>query len=141
VKVNDAGIALLKSFESCRLKSYQDVVGIWTIGWGHTGGVGPDMEISQEEADGWLSAELSEVSMSVQKLIEVELNENQFSALVSFAYNVGTGNLKYSTLLKHLNAGDFAAAADEFLRWDKAGGKRYAGLARRRIAERALFLA
>jgi lysozyme len=140
-KVNQAGIALIKKFESCRLTAYQDVVGIWTIGWGHVSDdIEEGQEITQDEADQLLREDLDEFEDGVSQLVKVELTDNQFAALVAFSYNVGLNNLKQSMLLRCLNMHNAKDAADQFLRWDHAGGKVVAGLTRRREAERELFL-
>ena len=132
-------IAFIKSFEGCRLKAYLDSVGVPTIGWGRTKGVHLGMEITREQADAYLLDELAnEYGASVQRLVTVPIDDDQFSALVSFHYN--TGALAKSTLLKKLNAGDFAGASQEFLKWDHAGQKVLPGLTRRREAERKMFL-
>ena len=140
MKTNQAGINLIKSFEGCKLKSYQDVVGVWTIGYGSTG---PDirgpMSWTQEQADARLAHDLVKFETGVSNCVKVELTNNQFAALVCFAYNVGLGNLQSSTLLKKVNLDDTQAAAAEFLRWNKAGGNVIAGLTRRRQAESDLF--
>ena len=144
-KINAAGLELIKHFESLRLKAYQDSVGVWTIGWGHTGlshndgTVFEGREITESEAEELLKHDVSKFEEAVANNISVELNENQFSALVSFTFNVGDGNLQRSTLLKKLNQKAHFAASKEFKKWNKAGGKRLAGLVRRRISERNLF--
>lgn len=140
MKTSPAGIALIQSFESCRLMAYRDSVNVLTIGWGHTGKVWPGMTITQEQADALLSADLARFEAGVAKLAKVSLAQHEFDALVSFAFNCGLGNLESSTLLRKLNAGDKAAAGAEFPRWNKAGGKVLRGLTRRREAERAMFL-
>jgi lysozyme len=141
MKINSKGLDILKQFEGLRLKAYQDSVGVWTIGYGETRGVKPGMVITEAEAEEMLKNSLEEFEAGVAALTsQVHVTDNQFSSLVVFAYNVGLGNLKSSTLLRKLNLGDFKGAADEFLRWDKAGGQKLAGLTRRREAERALFL-
>ena len=142
------GIALLKKFEGCRLTAYPDPGtggAPWTIGYGWTYPVDgkqvkPGMTIDQTTADRLLKTGLVSYENDVLKLVRVKLTQGQFDALVSFAYNVGSRALSTSTLLKKLNAGDIKGAADEFLRWNKAGGKVLNGLTRRREAERALFL-
>jgi len=127
------------------LEAYQDSVGVWTIGWGHTGlsegegNVFSGQIISAEEAETLLIKDLAVFEDAVQKLAKVELGSNQFSALVSFAFNLGETNLKQSTLLRKLNANDNFGAAKEFKKWNKAGGRRLAGLLRRRLSERNLF--
>lgn len=136
------GLSLVKSFEGLRLTKYQDVVGKWTIGYGHL--ILPSESfpapITESQAEALLRKDLSISEAGVSNLVKVPINQNQFDALVSFTFNLGVGNLQNSTLLKKLNAGDKQGAADEFLRWNKAGGKEVAGLTRRRAAERSLFL-
>lgn len=133
-------IRLLKAFEGLYLRAYQDSVGVWTIGYGTTAGVRSGMVISEAEAEALLRKDLDRFEGVVRSLVTVPLTDDQYSALVVFAYNVGDGALGGSTLRKRLNGGDYGAAADEFLRWDKAGGRSLLGLSRRRRAERALFL-
>lgn len=139
--VNDAGVALVREFEGCRLDAYRCPAGIPTIGYGATG---PDirmgMKWTQEEADERLAEDLARFAEGVERLVLVDLTDNQFAALVSFAYNVGLGALAGSTLLRELNAGDYEGAADQFPRWSKGGGRVLPGLVRRRAAERDLFL-
>lgn len=139
MKINEAGLNLIKDFEGCRLKAYLCPAGVWTIGYGHTQGVKPDMVISQLQAERFLRQDLKRFEDAVTSLVKVPITPNQFSALVSFAYNVGTGALYDSTLLRKLNKKDYKGAANEFLRWNKAGGKVLPGLTRRRIAEKDLF--
>jgi lysozyme len=141
MQISNNGLSLLKQFEGVRLKSYQDSVGVWTIGYGRTGQtIVPGQAISLKQADQFLVQDLGRVEMVINKLVTVKLNQNQFDALVCFSFNVGTGALASSTLLRLLNSGDYAGAAEQFLRWDKAGGEVLAGLSKRRAAERALFL-
>ncbi|MEO9385901.1 lysozyme [Chromobacterium phragmitis] len=140
--INAAGLNLIKQFEGLRLIAYQDAVGIWTIGYGHTGpDVAPGKAITQLQADQLLQNDLARFESGVSNLVKVPLNANQFSALVSFSYNLGLGNLQSSTLLRLLNQRDYAGAAGQFPRWDKAGGRVLPGLSRRRLAEQALFQA
>lgn len=139
------GLTLLKSFEGCELTAYQDPVGIWTVGYGWTQPVngkpvGKGMIITQETADRLLQTGVIQYEKGVTRLLSVTVNQAQFDALVDFAYNLGVKALEGSTLLKKLNAGDYAGAADEFPKWDKAGGKVLNGLVKRRAAERAFFL-
>lgn len=138
--MNDAGIALVKSFEGCKLKAYRCPAGVLTCGWGTTDGVTEDAEWTQEEADQRLLEDLSIFETRVKKLLQREPTSNQLSALVSFAYNVGTMNFRTSTLLRKFNAGDIAGAAEQFPLWNKAAGKVLPGLIARRAAEQALFL-
>jgi len=139
-KINRDGLRLLKAFEGLRLRAYQDSVGVWTIGYGTTSGVRPGMVITEAQAEDLLKRDLNRFERAVNDLVTVPLTDDQFSALVTFAYNVGEGALADSTLLRLLNQGDYRGAADQLLRWDKAGGQALAGLTRRRRAERALFL-
>lgn len=140
MKANTATINLIKSFEGCKLTTYADSVGVLTIGYGHTG---PDVHrgkvITQSQADDLLAADLARFETGVTNLVKVTLTANQFGALVSFAYNLGLGSLGGSTLLKKVNAKDFAGAKLEFSKWDHAGGKVLAGLTKRRAAEAVLF--
>lgn len=139
--ISEKGLALIKQFESLRLATYKDSVGIPTIGWGHTGPeVKMGQKITQEEAVRLLRADVARFEKAVGRVVRVVLNQNQFDALVSFSFNVGAQALEDSTLLKKLNAGDVQGAADQFPRWNKAGGEVLAGLTRRRAAERSLFL-
>jgi lysozyme len=141
VKISDAGIAHLKKFEGCRYETYLDIGGVPTIGFGHTG---PDVQmgmcINEEEAERLLRLDLASAEKCVTDLVEVWVSQCQFDALVSFAYNIGCGALKHSTLLKKLNGGDHEGAALEFPRWNKVRGRVVNGLTRRREAERDLFL-
>lgn len=145
MEMSKNGLALLKSFEGCELTAYQDSVGVWTIGYGWTQPVNgkpvsKGMTISQDTADSLLCSGVVQYEKGVTGLVKVAANQNQFDALVDFAYNLGGKALEGSTLLKKLNAGDYAGAADEFPKWNKAGGKVLNGLVKRRAAERSLFL-
>ena len=145
MQTSEKGIALIKQFEGCKLTAYQDSVGVWTIGYGWTQPVDgkpirAGMTIKQETAERLLKTGLVSYESDVSRLVKVGLTQGQFDALVSFTYNLGARSLSTSTLLRKLNAGDYAGAADEFLRWNKAGGKVLNGLTLRREAERALFL-
>lgn len=145
MQTSDKGISLIKQFEGCKLTAYQDSVGVWTIGYGWTQPVDgkpirAGMTIKQQTAERLLKTGLVSYESDVSRLVKVGLTQGQFDALVSFAYNVGARALSTSTLLKKLNAGDIKGAADEFLRWNKSGGKVMPGLTNRRKAERALFL-
>ncbi|MDV0895538.1 lysozyme, partial [Enterobacter cloacae] len=143
MQTSEKGVALIKEFEGCKLTAYQDSVGVWTIGYGWTQPVDgkpirAGMTIKQETAERLLKTGLVSYESDVCRLVKVGLTQGQFDALVSFTYNLGARSLSTSTLLRKLNAGDYATAADEFLRWNKAGGKVLNGLTRRREAERAL---
>jgi lysozyme len=146
-KTSKAGIDLIKSFEGLFLKPYLDPIKIPTIGYGiikYPNGKAvtmADPAITEAQATEYLEHEVSEKAANVERMTKVALNDNEFGALVSFAYNVGWQALEKSTLMRLLNASaDRVAVADQFLRWDKAGGKVLAGLTRRRQAERSLFL-
>jgi len=130
---------IVTNFEGLRLKAYQDSVGVWTIGYGHTLGVKPGQQITENRAIELLYKDVERFEKSVNRLIEVPLTQYQFDALVSFSFNVGGYALKTSTLRKVLNEGDYAAAANQFKRWIYAGGQKLRGLERRRRAEAALF--
>lgn len=139
-KINPAGLELIKHFEGYRGEAYLCPAGVWTIGWGTTLGVRRGQKTTPAEAESFLKRDLEKFEQQVAELVKVPLTSNQFSALVSFAYNCGVGALKSSTLLKKLNASYYLGAAEEFLRWNKVNGKPFAGLTRRRVAERSLFL-
>ncbi|EAT8301107.1 lysozyme, partial [Salmonella enterica] len=141
-------VALIKTFEGCRLKAYPDPKtggAPWTIGYGWTGKVDgkpvtPDTVIAQETADRLLKTGLVSYERDVSRLVKVKLTQGQFDALVSFVYNLGARAFSGSTLLRKLNAGDYDGAAGEFMRWVSPGTEVEAGLRRRRQAERDLFL-
>ena len=138
--INSEGVNLIKSFEGMELEAYLDPVDVWTIGYGHTKTVEPGMVITEAKAEELLRQDLQEFEEAVTEAVEVSINPNQFSALVSFCFNLGADSLFQSTLLKLLNQGDFQGTADQFPRWNKAGSQVLEGLTRRRKAERALFL-
>ena len=132
---------LVKTFEGCRLKAYADPVGIMTIGWGSTGDdVYPGLTWTQEQADDRLTSDVHTFASEIDDMGLGVLTEHQRGALLSFAYNVGAGALRGSTMARRIKSGRFADAADEFLRWTKAGGRELPGLVRRRKAERAVFM-
>ncbi len=138
-EINAAGLALIKQFEGLRLQPYRDVAGFWTIGYGHKLNHAPDPNwtITEEEAETILKADLQMTQLGVAKALNVPVSDNQFSALVAFAFNVGLGAFQKSTLLHLLNNG--SNPSSEFDRWDKANGQVVAGLANRRQAETNLF--
>ncbi len=142
MKSSPACHALIKSFEGFATKAYLDVAGVWTIGYGTTGGVKPTDVIDEPAATARLVSECTTIGTALSAAIKVPVTQNQFDACVSFSYNLGIGAFKGSTLLKKINAKDFAGAAAEFPKWVNAGKppKPLAGLARRRKAERDLFL-
>lgn len=141
MKTSQKGIDLIKEFEGTVLKVYKDAVGLPTIGIGHLIKKGEVFTtLTQQQAEELLAKDLKQFEEGVSTSVKVALTQNQFDALVSFAFNLGIGNLNSSTLLKKLNVGDIQGAADQFPRWNKAGGKTLAGLTRRRLAEKELFL-
>lgn len=140
MRTSQVGIDLIKNSEGLRLSAYQDSVGVWTIGYGATRTVVAGMSITVDQAERMLQNDISRFEPGLDTLVKVSLNQHQWDALMSFVYNLGAGSLASSTLLKMLNAGDYAGAADQFLRWNKAGGNVLAGLTTRRTAERKMFL-
>jgi lysozyme len=142
MKINAAGLELIKNFEGLSLSPYKDAAGLWTIGYGH---LIRDHEffrplITQPEADELLIRDLAAAESAVSALCKVPLTSNQFSALVSFVFNLGATRLQSSTLLRLVNQGQHDLAACQFLRWTKAGGRELPGLLRRRRAEAKLYL-
>ena len=133
------GLRLTELFEGDVLTAYQDQRGTWTIGYGHTAGVHPGQTITQAEAEALLAADIESAVRTVNEAVAVTLTQAQFDALVDFAFNVGAGNFRRSTLLKEVNAGHFPEAAAQFNLWDHCGGVVNAGLLRRRRAEAAEF--
>ena len=149
MRVNERTLELIKLFEGLRLKAYKDAAGVWTICYGHTSRAGsprvkPGMKLTKAECDEILRRDVERFADHVAKAIKPEilarLNENQFGALVSFAYNVGIGNLRRSSVLRAVNEGRFNDVPRLLMRWTKAGGKRLRGLVRRRRAEGRLWL-
>ena len=139
MKIGSTGVDLIKHFESCKLTAYQDSVGIWTIGWGHTGSVKKGDIWTQGEADNILLNDLDKFEGYVNQYVKVPLTQNQFDALVSWTFNLGPGNLKSSTMLTKLNEKKYDEVPSQMKRWNKAGGKVLHGLERRRNAEAAMF--
>jgi lysozyme len=162
--VCDAAVNLVKQYEGIpgfgdgtgTIRPYLDPVGIWTIGWGHAISSGGHFlrgnaalaevkalypaGLTVAQAETLLQSDLMQAGAGVLALVTVALNDNQYGALTSFAFNLGIANLRSSTLLNMLNAGNFAGAADQFLRWCHANGQALPGLLKRRNAERSLFL-
>src|SRR5215211_5267649 len=157
-EINQAGLEMIKSFEgipdgdpsTINLDPYIDPVGVWTIGWGHAISVGGSLlrgtnnrararalypgGLTLRQAEDLLRADLMDTCRDVQSLVSVPMTDNQFAALVSFTFNLGLGNLRRSTLLRLVNQGDFSLAAQEFKKWNRAGGRVLRGLTRRREA-------
>ena len=139
---SERGLALTKSFEGLHLEAYRDCAGVWTIGYGHTGAaVLAGSVIDAVEAEQLLRADIAEAVACVNRVVIAEISQSQFDALVDFCFNAGRGNFAQSTLLRKVNAEDFAGAAAQFGLWVHAGGEVVPGLVRRRKAEAALFVA
>ena len=142
-KVNAATLAHIKASEGLRLSSYPDPGSKngepWTIGYGSTSGVRKGMTITKEQAEARLVQDLTHAEDTVSRLVMVPLNDNQFGALVSFVFNIGSGAFASSTLLRKLNAGDYAAVPAQLARWNKNDGSVMAGLTKRRPAEAKLW--
>ena len=139
MKTSAEGIALIKKFEGCELEAYQCSANVWTIGYGHTRDISEGDTCTQAEADEMLVDDLQEFEGYVNELVDAELTQSQFDALVAWVYNLGPTNLKSSTLLKRLNEDDMADVPHQIRRGNKAGGKVLDGLIRRREAEALLF--
>jgi lysozyme len=158
MKISKNGMDLIKKFEGVRLRPYRCPAGLWTIGVGSV--MYPEQlrmkmpermkfclkpehfrDFTEEEVDELFRHDLARFERGVSRLINVELEQSKFDALVSFAFNVGLGNLQASTLRSKINRGDIDGAANEFPKWRRAGGKILKGLVRRRQAEQILFLA
>jgi lysozyme len=140
VRTSPRGVKLITDFEGFRATAYQDVVGVWTVGYGFTKGVKKGDKITRAQADARLREELVEYEQGVWRACRIPPNQNQFDALVCFAFNVGVAGMTKSSVIKAHNRGDYIAAARAFGLWNKAGGKVWPGLTRRRAAEAALYL-
>lgn len=143
--VSPSGVDLICNFEGLRLKAYDDGVGVWTIGYGTTKypngiRVKKGDTCTLEQAKAYMQNDLKAFERTVNDAVNVSINQNQFDALVSLAYNIGATAFKNSTLVKRLNEGNYNAAANQFNVWVNAGGKHMQGLVNRRAAERTLFL-
>ena len=146
MSVSNLGVDLICGFEGKRLVAYDDGVGVWTIGFGTTiypNGIKVKKgdTCTEAQAKEYMAHDLKKFELAVNGAVNIPLNQNQFDALVSLAYNIGTGAFNKSTLVKKLNAGDIRGAADQFDVWVNAGGKRMQGLVNRRAREKALYLA
>ena len=145
MSVSDLGVDLICGFEGKRRVAYDDGVGVWTIGFGTTiypNGIKVKKgdTCTEAQAKSYMAHDLKKFEQAVNGAVNIPLNQNQFDALVSLAYNIGTGAFNKSTLVKKLNAGDIRGAADQFDVWVNAGGKRMQGLVNRRAKEKELFL-
>lgn len=137
--INAAGLALVRAYEGLRLEAYQDGGGVWTIGYGHTHGVKQGDTISAARAEHMLEADLMAAEAAVRRLVKVPLTDNQFSALVSFVFNVGDAQLAKSTLLRKLNDSGHGKVPACLKSWIFDNGKVQPGLVKRRAAEAALW--
>ena len=146
MRVNRAALDLIKEFEGFRSETYRDIAGVLTIGYGTTSAAGvgivpvPGMSITKAEAEWYLQKAVDKFAAQIAKYITAPINENEFGAFVSLAYNIGPTAFRKSSALRHFNAGDKTRAANNIRLFNKAGGKVLKGLVRRREAERALFL-
>jgi lysozyme len=142
-KINDDGLKLIKQWEGLRTTAYRDTGGVLTIGYGHTSDatypVKLGMVVTEAKAEEMLRYDLSEAEETVERLVKVPLNDNQFATLVSFVFNLGEPQFSTSTLLKKLNAGDYGAVPAELARWVHDNGKKIDGLVNRRAAEAGLW--
>ena len=139
MNISDEGLSLIKHFEGCELKAYRCAANVLTIGYGSTKGVTEDMEITQEGAEELLQEEMHEYEGYINDMVKVPLEQHQFDSMVSWVFNLGSGNLSSSTLLKKLNNSEYDEVPEQIKRWNKAGGKVLEGLVRRREAEALLF--
>ncbi|NMA65369.1 MAG: lysozyme [Clostridiaceae bacterium] len=139
MKTSQNGINFIKRHEGLRLKAYQDVAGVWTIGYGSTGGVREGDTINEVQAETLLSEDLRTAEREVNRH-KLNINQNQFDALVSFAFNIGTGAFRNSTLLKRIKIDvNHPDIPNQFNRWIYGGGKVLPGLVRRRNEEAKLY--
>lgn len=139
-KTSPKGITLITKYEGLRLKAYRCPAGVWTIGYGHTEKTFSGEEITLQEAYKRLYVDLIRFERTINNCVKVEINQNQFDALVSLTFNIGTNAFLKSYLLQKLNEGNYAAAANQFLLWVNANGKKLEGLVKRRQEEKELFL-
>ena len=140
-----AGLVLITFYEGIETTAYQDSVGVWTIGVGHTNAAGapevvPGMTITEEQAFDILANDIGQYEQAVNQYVTVTLNQFQYDALVSWTYNLGAGSLASSTMLKVLNSGDYWNTIHELLKWDNAGGEQLRGLTRRRGSSAGYFM-
>ena len=140
MQISEEGLSIIKKFEGCELESYLCPAGVWTIGYGHTKGVKEGDKINKEEAEYLLQEEMIEYESYINDLVEVPLQQHMFDALVSWVYNLGSGNLQSSTLLRVLNEGKYDEVPAQIRRWNKSNGQVLEGLVRRREAEAVMFM-
>ena len=139
MKISEDGLELIKKFEGCETSAYQDSVGVWTIGFGHTKDVEEGQTCSIEDAESMLADEMDEYEGYINDMVRVDLQQHEFDSLVAWVYNLGPTNLGESTMLKVLNGGQFDRVPNEMNRWTRAGGEILEGLVRRRQAESLMF--
>lgn len=132
---SDLAIHLVQEYEGYRSKAYICPAGIWTIGFGHTGGVKEGQTITEEEAINLLKQDLAKTQNELSNTVQVPVSKNQFIALMSFTFNIGITKVRTSTLMKYLNQGEYALAGKQLLRWVYANGVKLPGLEKRREAE------
>lgn len=140
MRISENGVSLIKRFEGFRTKAYLCPANVWTIGYGHTKTTKAGMIVSSAKAEELLREDLKGFEKAVNQLTKVPLTQNQYDALVSFAFNIGVSAFGNSTLLKILNKGNYTQAAQQFFKWVNANGKKLPGLERRRLAEHDLFM-
>lgn len=137
--ISTAVVSLISHFEGCKLTAYLCPAGVWTIGYGHTHGVKEGDTCTVAQANAWLAEDIGPIDGLISRLVTVPLKQHQRDALACLIFNIGSGNFENSTLLRKLNAGDYAGAAEQFGRWNRAGEHVLPGLISRRAAERSLF--
>jgi len=139
MRCNDKGLAIIRKWESLRLKAYKCSADVWTIGWGHTKGVKQDDVCTIEKANEYFKEDLEEKELQINNL-NLQLTDNEYSALISFIFNIGIGNFTKSTMLRLLKQNKKIEASNEFQKWNKCKGETLDGLTKRRRDERDLFL-
>lgn len=140
LRLNKTGLDLIKKFEGCRLQAYQDVSGIWTVGWGQTGPwIDESTMLSQAQADTLLERELKKKEEAMSRIVIAPTTENEWAALVSLAYNIGIGAFANSTLLRYLNSDQKGLVPEQFLVWCKVKKKVIPSLLARRQTEKELY--
>jgi len=139
MKIGEKGLEIIKHFEQLFLEAYKCPAGVWTIGWGSIKNVHEGMVITEEAAIARLKEDVKDAENGVNRYVKVDLNQDQFDAIVSWTFNLGSGNLSSSTMLKRINAKEWHDVPHQIKRWNKAAGKVLKGLVRRRNAEALLW--
>jgi len=139
MKIGEKGLDVIKHFEQLYLEAYLCPANVWTIGWGSTKNVHAGMKITEEEAVARLKEDLKDAEGAVNRYVKVNINQNQYDSIVSWTFNLGSGNLNSSTMLKRINGNEWDDVPNQIKRWNKAGGKVLKGLVRRRNAEALLW--